>query len=122
MKLRDYLNESKVPKLKAATRKKINKDLQKVLKQTYFNKIPLGDIFDVLEKYGIVPLQEDNTYWSGLLMGGRKQTEMVSIDLGWKEPIDVVSNYVYDKIPNAALVMTYYIMPSGKYEVIGYVS
>jgi len=119
MKFRNYLTEAKRAKLKSATKSKINKDLDKVLKQTYFNKIPLKDIFNVLEKYDIVPLQEDYTYWSGILSGGRKETERVAIILGLKETQD--ERGMYTPISDAELIITYYIMPSGKYEVIGYV-
>lgn len=110
--------------LKVGNRKKINADLQKILKPTYFKSIPLGKMFKVLEKHGIVPLQEDNTYWSGLLAGGVKNTEMVNFNLGWKNEYKEERGMKrYMAVPNAVLTMTYYKMPeSGNYEVIGYVS
>jgi hypothetical protein len=109
--------------LKAGDRKKMNTQIQKLLKPTYFKQIPLSDIFKILEKSGIVPLQEDNTYWSGLLIGGSDRTEMVHFNLGWKnESKKVHSMDMYQAIPNAVLTMTYYKMQSGKYEVIAYVS
>ena len=55
------------------TKDKINKEIQNVLKPTYFKEIPLDDLFKVLDKYNIVPIQEDNTYWSGMLTGGVKR-------------------------------------------------
>lgn len=123
--------------LKPGDRSKINRDLQKILKQTYFESIPLDQMFKVLDKHGIVPLQEDNTKWSGILTGGVKKTEMVNINLGWKKiPEKDIKKRGYEgekitypnpkgqyfAVPNAVLVMTYYKMASGKYEVIGYVS
>lgn len=124
--LMDHIPPAWVSKkvLKVGERKKINMDLQKILKKTYFKQIPLKDMFKVLEKHGIVPLQEDNTYWSGLLIGGVKNTEMVNFNLGWKnETADDRGVKRYMAVPNSVLVMSYYKMPeSGNYEVIGYVS
>jgi len=109
--------------LKAGDRKKLNTQIQKILKPTYFKDIPLDKIFDALEKNGLVPIQEDNTYWSGLLLGGSDKTEMVNFNLGWKnESVKKNGMNVYMAVPNAVLTMTYYKMGSGKYEVIGYVS
>lgn len=110
--------------LKVGDRKKINADLQKVLKPTYFKSIPLGQMFKVLEKHGLVPLQEDNTYWSGLLAGGVKETEMVHFNLGYKNDYKEDGKIKrYMAVPNAVMTMTYYKMPqSSNYEVIGYIS
>jgi hypothetical protein len=109
--------------LKVGDRKKINKDLQKILKQTYFKSIPLDRMFKVLEKHGIVAIQEDNTYWSGFLMGGVKNTEMVNFNLGYKNEYKEEHGIKrYMAVSNAVLTMTYYKMPSGKFEVIGYIS
>lgn len=119
MRFSNYLNE-KTKALKANVKKKINKEISKLLEPTYFRKIPLEDIFNILDKYGVVVLQEDQTEWSGLLAGGVKDTEQVSFDLGWKESKD--SDGRYEVIPRANLVLTYYKMPrSGKYEVVSYV-
>lgn len=110
--------------LKVGDRKKLNADLQKILKPTYFKAIPLEQMFKVLEKHGLVPLQEDNTYWSGFLMGGVKNTEMVNFNLGYKDEYKEEHRLKrYMAVPNAVLVMTYYKMPqSGNFEVIAYVS
>lgn len=108
--------------LKAGDRKKINASIQKLLKPTYFKQIPLDKIFKILEKNGIVPLQEDNTYWSGLLLGGSDKTQMVHFNLGWaKEYKEVHGMKMYQAIPNGVLTMTYYKMQSGKFEVIAYI-
>ena len=123
--------------LKPGERSKMNRELTKVLKQTYFEAIPLDKMFKVLDKYGLVPLQEDNTKWSGILTGGTKKTEEVNFPLGWKKmpEKDIKkrgyegskitypnSNGQYFAVPNALLRMTYYKMQSGKYEVIGYIT
>jgi hypothetical protein len=101
-------------------RNKINKDLHKIMKPTYFNSVPLKDIFNMLNKHGIVVLQDDQTEWSGFLLGGVKQTEQIVFRLGWKETKD--QDKRYQVISNMALNLSYYKMPSGKYEVIAYVS
>jgi hypothetical protein len=139
MKLKAYLTEgyqiksllSHIPPawvskkhLNPATKKKVMKDLWTLLKPTYFKSIPLDQMFKILEKHGMVPLQEDNTYWSGLLIGGSKKTEMVTFPLGWKDE-DVSDRGIkrYMAVPNSVLTMSYYKMDaSGKFEVIAYVS
>lgn len=126
----DFMSSKKLP---ANLRKRANTDINTLLKPTYFDSIPLKDIFKILEKHGIVPLQEDATYWSGILTGGVKKTEMVYFNLGWKEYPGKLEKTVSAKypnrhgqyliIPNAVLSLSYYKMPkSGRYEVIAYVS
>jgi len=105
----------KITKIK----KKINGEIQKFLKPTYFKKIPLQPLFDILEKYSIVPLQEDDTIWDGLLLGGIKKTERVDFTLGDLSSKDSKNRYLV--ITNAKLSLSYYKMESGKYEVIAYI-
>lgn len=120
--------------LKGPVRSKMNKEIQILLKPTYFDSIPLKDIFKILEKHGTVPLQEDATYWSGFLTGGVKKTEQVYFNLGWKDFKDTGleagegrvkypnQHGQYMVIPKAVLSLSYFKMPSGRYEVIAYVS
>lgn len=127
----DFMSKKK---LKGNVRQKMNKEINKLLKPTYFDSIPLKDIFKILEKHGVVPLQEDATYWSGFLMGGTKKTEMVYFNLGWKNFEDSGlesgggrvkypnASGQYMIISNAVLALSYFKMPSGRYEVIAYVS
>jgi hypothetical protein len=114
---RDYISPTKA---NASIRSRINKDLHKLLKPTYFKLIPLDKIFNVLDKHGIVVLQEDQTEWSGFLTGGIKSTVQVHFLLGWKDSMD--EDKRYQVIPNMALNLSYFKMPSGKFEVISYVS
>ena len=120
MKTYKEILETKKHAMNATIRRKIGVELRKVLKPTYFKEIPLQDIFDILDKFNIVPLQEDGTYWSGMLIGGTKKTEQVYFDLGVKSEID--KNKRYPKINNASLALSYFVMSSGKYEVIGYIA
>lgn len=136
-KIDEYINEISVnnlmdhipPKwfsktiMKTGVRKKINTQIQKFLKPTYFKSIPLDELFDILEKNGIKPIQEDNTEWSGWLLGGVKKTEQVHFNLAWKDEYERDQGMKrYKAIKNAVLNMSYYKMQSGNFEVISYVS
>jgi len=124
MKLKQYLKEAKKLTLKAPIKKKINKELINLTtpknKTQYFREIPLQTIFDILKKYHIVALQEDNTPWDGFLTGSSVQTYF---DLAPEE-----SRYksgtleIYIPFSNANLALSWHKMPSGNYEVITYVT
>lgn len=43
-----------------------------LINRTYWESIPLKEIFDTLERHGVVPLQEDGTKWSGFLSGAKE--------------------------------------------------
>ena len=122
MKFKKYMNEARTgygKPLPAGLKNKINKGIQKIVKPTYFREIPLSDLFQVLNHFGIVALQEDQTEWSGFLTGGVDKTAQVYFDLGWVEDKDSDNRYLL--IKNAKLAMSYFKMPSGKYEIISYV-
>jgi hypothetical protein len=120
-KLDNFLNEAKQRRLTQPVIKRINKEIHKFVKDTYYKSIPLGDIFDACRKFGVVVLQEDQTQWSGFLLGGTKKTEQVHFDLGWLDSRDADGRY--EVIPNAMLNLSYYKMPqSGNFEVLAYVS
>lgn len=99
-------------------RRKLNKELRVVLKETYFESIPLDTIFKVAQDQEIELVQEDNTPWDGFLCGdnsdcffrmGRKITEA-----------NINGVIVYDLIRNSGLQLSWYKMESGRYEVTGY--
>lgn len=121
MKFREFLNENKKRRLVNKVKSKMNKEISAFLKQTYFEEIPLKDLFDILKKYDIVPIQEDNRYWDGMLTGGVKDTAQVYFDLAWKDSKE--GNRYTEEVPNANLAMSYYKMPrKGKYEIIAYIT
>lgn len=98
---------------------KINKEIWKLMEPTYFKSIPLDDISAILAKHNLILLQEDDTEWSGWLMGGVNKTEQVYFDLGWlNSAYDVHGLKTYEKITNSSLALSYYKMQSGKYEVL----
>ena len=120
MKLKTYLTEAKIKNLTRPVVKKINKEVHKIMKKTYFKEIPLQPLFDILKKFNVIVIQEDFTPWSGILTGGVKETEQIYFTLAWNEKDE--RNFYSQVIPDAKLALSYYKMPSGKYEVISYVT
>jgi len=123
MKLKEYLNEARVT-LKAPIKKKINKELINLTtpkhKTQYFRAIPLQPIFDILKKYGVIVLQEDNTQWDGFLTGREAQTYFNIAPVESETESNRFKVYVpYD---NAMLSLSWYKMTSGNYEVITYIT
>ena len=115
-KAQTLLEEMKNPKkLPPNIRKKINAELHPIGAK-YHNQIPFGDISDILKKYGLVVLQEDRTKWSGFLTG-RDGND--TFDLGYAESSDDDGQYTV--IDNSRLVMSWYKMSSGRYEIVVYV-
>jgi len=112
------INSVKSPKIKSGVRSKINREIGNLISpknQTkYFDKVPLKDLFNILDKYGVVPLQEDNREWSGFLTGREGKA---SFDLA---PKDSKVDDTYTPYPNTVMRMTWYKMPSGKYEIVCY--
>ena len=111
----------KKQKLKSAVKKKINKKLQEINSPPYYDEIPLDNIFNILEENGVVPLQEDNTKWAGILVGAEGNTKM---NLASKDVVsEVVGNEnLYIPYANTMLILTWYKVDNGKYEICNYVS
>jgi hypothetical protein len=105
-------------RLDALTRKKINRELSAL--PNYHQGIPLDLIENILEKYGLLPLQEDNTAYEGIFTGeeGRAQLAIGFINTAHDE--NGIS--AYTPIDNSMLIMTWYKMGSGKYEIVSYLS
>ena len=99
----------------------LQKGVHDILKPTYFEGIPLGPIFKIFEANGVIPLQEDGTKWDGMLTGGhecgsdRASSQRTDIELAVKTDSGL-------KLTNSALSISWCKMPSGKMEVIGYIS
>jgi hypothetical protein len=86
----------------AIIRNRINRELKPF--NGYFDAIPLSDIFDVIRRHSGEPVQEDGTPWSGFLCG-TEGTAIIGIS-GFR----------------SCLRIDWYKMPSGRYEVVVYVS
>ena len=119
-----YLYDSKNKKLyiKPNVRKKINTAIRKLTtpksRTVYFKAIPLQDIFDILEKNGVVALQQDNTEWDGFLTGA---TGTITIALA-PSSSKMKGNYTtYEPYVNTSLALQWYKMQTGKYEVTCYI-
>lgn len=109
------------------TKKQINKELHKITtgsgnNNKKYQSIPLDEIFNVLDKYGLIALQEDDTKWSGMLMG---RDEHTYFDLAWKssgyERDDIKGVKFYVPLPTAKLSLSWYTYDSGKIEITTYI-
>jgi hypothetical protein len=90
-----------------AIRTRINTHLTHLGKK-YHAEIPLNLIFNHVKAHGLTPVQEDGTPWEGFLVGSSGR---------------VYINLQMDgQILNRLLVLDWYKMPSGKFEVTSYIS
>lgn len=98
-------------------KRKVNDDLDRLTKNTYFNSIPVEEIEEVLDKHNIVMLQEDYTEFDGFFTGddGRE-----NIDLAYK---DSEENGRYEPFMNTSLVLSWYKrQETGHFEIVCYLS
>jgi len=111
--------QSSMTRLNAPEKKKINTQLRKAI-QTYNPEIPLDEIEAILQQFGLIILQEDNTPWSGMLTGADAQAtfELAYLESAYQE--NDMTFYV--PIENAGLLLSWYRMGSGKYEIVTYVA
>jgi len=107
--------------LPANIRKKINVEIANLVNNKYFQPIPLEKISDILNKYDIILLNEDNTEYEGFLTG---RTGRANIDMGIKSSGVQKNGFVtYSQIYNSKLILSWYKMEvSGRYEVVAYLS
>lgn len=87
---------------KTLTQKAINE----ATKATYFVQIPLCDIFNAVKANGGLVVDEAGNEWSGLLCGRDGQATFPVVGIKGLRSVYV----------------SWYTMPSGKYEVIAYAS
>lgn len=110
-------------KISAKLRKKASKIVQNILKPTYFSEIPLQTLMNELKEIGIVVLQEDNTEWSGFLLGSSSRA---SFNIGNMSSSKTESHgEVYELIENSMLIISWYTQKNkigNQIEVIGYTS
>jgi hypothetical protein len=106
--------------IKGNVRTKINNEIHKLINNKYFPKIPLSAIFDIMGKQGVVAIQEDNTEWSGMLLGREGKLHVELADAS--QYAEVGNKRVYNTVYENMLILTWYKMDSGNYEVVAYVS
>ena len=108
-------------RLDRKTKSKLNNQIIS-LTQGYHNEIPLGAIFNILEQNNVVATQEDGTKWSGMLIGGaqcgsdRADDQVANFSLAFKNETGLVP------ISNSDLSLSWCVMPSGRYEIVAYLS
>lgn len=90
------------------TKRGVQRAVERVLKPTFFSAIPLQDIFDAIKSVGVDVIDESGDEWSGFVTGDDGRADF---DLA----------YAGKKAKSIALHLTWHKMPSGRYEVIGYV-
>lgn len=113
---KQFFQETAQPALKASERNKVNNKLHAL--GSYHEKIPLQDIFDILAEIGVHAVQEDGTPWQGMLIGGKECGP---------EAADQVANFYLVRTTDGSpldnsLRLTWCKMPSGRYEIVAYVS
>ena len=103
----------------SASKNRITKVLHG-LGTTHHDAIPLSTMFEALEVEGVIPVQEDGTRWSGLLVGGAEcgsdaaRDQVAHFDLAVRLP-----DFSY--APATVMMhLSWCKMPSGKYEVVAY--
>jgi len=111
--------EKHITRIDTKTKSKLNVGLYPIGKKLW-NKIPLDTIFEIIAKEGILPIQEDNTEWSGLLCGA---TGRAMFNLADKHSFKDHDGFkVYTPITNSVLVLSWYKFETGKYEIVIYIS
>jgi hypothetical protein len=123
-KFKAELGSSSPTHLKPEVKKNMNNMIHDILipggKNVWFDEIPLQQIFDIMEAHGVVPLQEDNTEWSGMLLGREAQITLPLAPKGTAE--ESATDMEYTPFKNATLHLSWYTMPSGRYEILSHVS
>lgn len=127
MKFEKYLNEAKKKpqRLTMGPKKKINKQLTNLtspkFKTRYFDSIPLEEIEKILEKFGIVILQEDMTEWNGILTGrdGQAYFDVGSKKSGYRGDFGYIQYIPYI---DTQLALSWHKMESGRYEIVTYLT
>lgn len=82
----------------------IGRKLHDLTANKYFNEIPLDEIFEIVNVNGLMVVDEAGEAWSGLLCGESGQAHF--------------------KVQGAKffLHLSWYTMPSGRYEIVTYIS
>ena len=107
-KLTKILNDIKWAKNKA------NKVLSEISRKKY-DSIPLDEIFAACEKVGLIPLQEDDTKWCGILCG---DNEYIYLPVGWRtSEYDMNGVKAYIPIKTTCLTIGWYKFTNGRYEI-----
>lgn len=100
-------------KTTVAIRKKLNKEFSKLIKKNgscYFDKqLPVAEINECLKKHEFELLDDDGTKFCAFFCGNHGKTY-----INYGKENDIVGDSI--------IVFSWYKMPSGRYEIIVYVS
>lgn len=108
-------------KMPAKLRDKAQGIVYKILKKNFFEQIPLQEIREGLKSVNISLLQEDDTEWSGFLLGDKECGDPAASNQRAKITLGFEDGGVKYKSDNCLIIM-WCRMPSGKKEVTGYIS
>jgi len=117
----EWANGTKKPVNIHPSVRKIVHDAISDITTHYHKQIPLGDIFNVLANNNLIPIQEDGTRWSGLLIGGHECGTEKAKDQRANIPL-VMKNKGEWSLTTSDLILSYCKMPSGNYEIVCYLS
>ena len=84
--------------------------------------MPVGQLFNALRDLGLEALQEDGTPWSGFLVGGAECGSEKAANQRANFPLAAKQEDGSYRLTKVALILSWCVMPSGKYEIIGYLS
>lgn len=104
------IDEARGMKLASSVRTRANTYLAKISKE-YYKTVPLDVIFKRLAELDIIVVDEEGSDWQGFISGKEGRIRL-----------DLVDRNTREEITNSMLILTWYKMPSGKYEVVTYLS
>lgn len=107
-------------KMDSKTKKKVSRALQAAVPESYTEGIPIERLDEALRSEGYLLVQEDGTPWSGMLFGADSQALFRVGELGTERSVNGLD--MYSTVENTALSVSWYKMPSGKYEIVHYMS
>lgn len=114
------LNTNKFKKIKSSDRDRVNDALSTAKFGDYFKNIPMKEIRDILERSGLMLLQEDGTEWEGFLTG---RTGKAMLDVGYiSTRFDQNGMDAYVIIEDSALSLRWEKMDTGRYEIIAHLT
>lgn len=103
--------------LPAKVRNAINTGIYRL--GSYFDSIPLDKLTDILDKNGVVLLQEDGTPYEGFFCGADGEARL---ELGLKESGTELNGFMkYEPVSNALLILNWFKQVT-RYDVNTYVS
>lgn len=110
MELKERLNSllEASKNLNPSVKRKINNEIYKFTTNKYFNSIPINDLMEICKKQGVIVVDEAGDPWTGIITGSNS-----------RDKFDLMQG---DTKLNNVLVLTWYKMQSGRFEIVSYIS